>query len=300
MFGGGTDIKEYYSRHGSTIMSFAIDKAVYLIHSNRPTGNYRVSYSRTEELHDLSSVRHTLVKETVRRFGTLPPCTLTMIGDVPKGTGLGSSSALSVALCSLMLGEVDGYSLLRYAYNLELGINPSVGIQDFLPAIFGGFNIYSIDTQGDVDIKHVPRRIWDIINTHGLLLYTGIDRKAAEVLKSLRGPIATTYLSRIHSLASLVMGNIDEVTVNSLAQALNLTWEFKRNIKDVSSDKLDNQYHAARTAGALGGKLCGAGAGGCWFFIVLPDRRAAVKRALGLTEIPFCVSEAGIKDWKLT
>lgn len=102
----------------------------------------------------------------------------------------------------------------------------------------------------------------------------------------------TNYLSRIHGLASIVADNIDEMTVDTLVQSLNLTWKFKRSIKGVSSSELDDQYNVARSAGALGGKLCGAGGGGCWFFIVPPDERDNVKKALGLVEIPFQISES--------
>lgn len=293
LFGGGTDIKEYYSKHGSTIISFAVNRYIYLSYNDRPTGGYRVSYGRVEELSELSGVKHTLIKETVNRFGELPPCTLTMISDVPKGTGLGSSSAFSVALCSLVLGEVDEYSLLEYAYGLELGVNPNIGIQDFLPSIFGGFNVYNISPEVNISVKHVPKYLWNIVNVYGLLLYTGVSRESSSILKSLRRPIAmTNYLSRIQGLASIMADNIGEMTVDTLAKSLNLTWKIKRDISGVSSPNLDAQYIKARYAGAMGGKLCGAGAGGCWFFIVPPSKRGAVKNTLSLIEIPFQISES--------
>lgn len=244
----------------------------------------------------LMRARHTLVSETARRFGEMPPCTLTIISDVPKGTGLGSSSSLSVALCSLMLGEVDERSLVEYAYGLEIGVNPGIGIQDFLPPIFGGFNIYNINPNANLDVKRVPDRLWDIVNTRGLLLYTGINRESSRVLKSLRSPRAMTeYLSRIQGLASVVADNIESMTPETLGHALNLTWKFKSSIAEVSSLELNKQYDEAISAGAIGGKLCGAGAGGCWFFIVPPNRRDSIKKALGLTEISFQISDSPVK-----
>ena len=284
LFGGGTDIPEYYSQHGSVIISFALSRSIYLIHNERPTGGYRLSYSQVEELDNLLKAEHTLVRIAERLYRFKSPCTLSIISDVPKGTGLGSSSALSVALVSLARPGLGKVELLEEAYSLERQVSP-VGIQDFLPAIYGGFNIYDIDMNGHVKTTPAPLYLEKIIKQYGMLLYTGIDRDANRILKKM--PKSDKELGRIHGTAELARDNLDCFNHLTLAEALTVTWRHKRQISGVTSARLNNQFQAALQAGAHGGKLCGAGGGGCWFLIVSPGDRQKVREATGLTEIPF-------------
>jgi len=288
LFGGGTDIPEYYSKHGSLIISFAISRSIYLIHNPRPTGGYRLSYSKVEELDSLLKAEHTLVRIAERLYRFKSPCTLSIISDVPKGTGLGSSSALSVALVTLAQRGSRPAELLEEAYNLERQVSP-VGIQDFLPSIYGRFNVYDIDTDGYVQVESVPPYLVKIIQQYGMLLYTGINRDANRILEKM--PKSDRELSRIHDVAELARGKLDYFNHITLAEALTVTWRHKRQINGVTSAKLDNQFRATLQAGAHGGKLCGAGRGGYWFFIVSPGDRQRVKEAVGLTEIPFGIGE---------
>jgi galactokinase/mevalonate kinase-like predicted kinase len=125
---------------------------------------------------NLLEARHTLVRAAMHEYHKpLPPCTLSIVSDVPKGTGLGSSSALTTALVQLMRGTLKQPQLLSEAFALERKVSP-VGIQDFLPSIFGNFNIYRIDTGGNVEVTAVPMHLCRLIQQYGLLLYTGIDR----------------------------------------------------------------------------------------------------------------------------
>ena len=284
LFGGGTDIPEYYSQHGSVIISFALSRFIYLIHNERPTGGYRLSYSQVEELDNLLKAEHTLVRIAERLYRFKSPCTLSIISDVPKGTGLGSSSALSVALVSLARPGLGKVELLEEAYSLERQVSP-VGIQDFLPAIYGGFNVYDIDMNGRVKATPAPLYLGKIIGQYGMLLYTGIDRDANRILKKM--PKSDKELGRIHGTAELARGKLDCFNHLTLAEALTVTWRHKRQISGVTSARLDNQFWAALQAGAHGGKLCGAGGGGCWFLIVSSGDRQKVREATGLTEIPF-------------
>jgi D-glycero-alpha-D-manno-heptose-7-phosphate kinase len=288
LFGGGTDIPEYYSKHGSLIISFALNCSIYLIHNPRPTGGYRLSYSKVEELDDLLKAEHTIIRaaERLYRFGS--PCTFSIVSDVPKGTGLGSSSALSVALTQLARPKFRPLELLESAYHLERQVSP-VGIQDFLPAIFGGFNVYNISTNRHIQVEPAPHYLTKIIQQYGMLLYTGIDRNASHILK--RMPKSNKELSRIHSVAELARDKLGYFNHITLAEALTATWRHKRQISGVTSARLDDQFRAALKAGAHGGKLCGAGGGGCWFLIVSPGDRQKVKEATELTEIPFKVGK---------
>ncbi|GAF68169.1 unnamed protein product, partial [marine sediment metagenome] len=147
LFGGGTDLDPYCSEHGSTIISFAINRHIYLTWNDRPTGGCRLSYSQVEELELLRDAEHTLVREAVKD-GIPEPCTLTIVSDLPAGTGLGSSSALAVALGCLTYPETwAGAPLVQHAREIEQP-HSLAGWQDYLPATYGGFNIYHVAPKG--------------------------------------------------------------------------------------------------------------------------------------------------------
>ena len=292
LFGGGTDLEPFVSEYGGLVLSFALTRYIYLTHNPRPTGGYRVAYSEVEELDDLRDAKHTLVAE-MAKWHTFAPCTLTIISDVPKGTGLGSSSALSVSLVRAVDGVVEGEALAQRAYRLERGVSP-VGWQDCLPAVFGGFNAYALDGKG---VKVEPLGGWwaRFVDDCGLLLYTGKVRNANEVLPTWSK--STDELKAIKALARKVRYDLYLMTKEEFCEHLNNTWQLKRSIGGVSDPALDAQYEAAREAGAWAGKLCGAGAGGCWFFLAPPERQDAVVEALGLTRIPFRVERQGLRTW---
>jgi D-glycero-alpha-D-manno-heptose-7-phosphate kinase len=120
LFGGGTDLAPFVDEHGSTIISFAIDKYMHLIWNPRPTGGCHLGYSQVEELDTLKDAQHTLVREAAQRYGIEEPCTLTIVSDVPKGTGLGSSSALAVCLMRLDKSRLTDEGLtVHYAAAIE-------------------------------------------------------------------------------------------------------------------------------------------------------------------------------------
>jgi len=298
LFGGGSDLEPYCSKYGSTIISFAINRYMYLTWNERPTGGCRVSYSKVEEIPFLAQAEHTLVRQAAVVHGIAEPCTLTIVSDVPKGTGLGSSSALAVCLIRLVYPECDLNTLWRWAAEVEHSVS-SAGWQDYLPPTYGNFASYRIGGAGtrfDAVLKPAPF-LCDIINTYGLLLYTGDSRPADSVLGSWKKSEA--QLHDIKAIADEVAERIDEMNVTTLAQYLNATWHLKKSISGVSNDRLNWFYTQAMANGALGGKLCGAGAGGCWFFLVPPDGRAKVVEALGLREIPFQIAEKGVEMWEL-
>jgi D-glycero-alpha-D-manno-heptose-7-phosphate kinase len=299
LFGGGTDLPEYYEKHGSTIISMAIDKHMYLVHNPRPTGGYRLAYSQIEELSSLTTAQHTIVRQAALDYGEPAPCTLSIISDVPKGTGLGSSSALAVCVHRLFRtdrGERQAETA-HAAYRIEHQVS-SCGVQDHLPAAFGGFNVYTIGRDGKATARQLPQRLIDIINGHGLLLYTGRSRPADAILKTVKK--STEQLHRLHDLALYVEKQLDKPRLDAchLAGYLKLTWSLKRTIGGVKNAELDTQHDIAIDAGAMGGKLLGAGGGGCWFFLVKPESRRDVTEATGLVEIPFRITQAGVKEMR--
>jgi D-glycero-alpha-D-manno-heptose-7-phosphate kinase len=297
LFGGGTDLPNYLINHDITIISFAITRYMYVVWNPRPTGGCRLSYSRVEELGTFSYAEHTLVKAVGTEYGLPEPGTLSIIADIPKGTGLGSSSALAVGLCKLAGAcQRSESNLATTAFRLENSVSPEVGCQDHLPATFGGMKVYRVSREGVVRYSPVPKMVEAVINQYGLLLYTGESRDSSGVLKKWKDE---STLDGIRKLAEEQARCLDIWTPQFLGSVLDETWQLKRSIGGVSDVELDRQYTVAMENGAYGGKLCGAGGGGCWFFIVNPRDRERVKEALGLQEIPFRIEQEGVKEWSV-
>lgn len=290
LFGGGTDLPEYADNYGSTIISFAINRHMYITHNDRPTGGCRLSYSQVEELLSLSDAQHTLIRSWASTYSPSEPCTLTITSDLPQGTGLGSSSALAVALCALSSIVPVPTIIAHSAYNLERTVSP-VGFQDHLPASHGGFNIYKGNSEF-VSRREMPPSHLAIIHKYGILFYTGKSRSAAPILQNWR---IDSALHDIKALADEVSANRWTMGPELMGEYLHRTWEMKSRIKGVSDDNLNNQYSIACNAGAYGGKLLGAGGGGCWFFLCHPDARQTLKEAIGLIEIPFSIPLNGVR-----
>lgn len=292
LWGGGTDFPSYYTEHGSTIISFATNLYMYVTWNRRPSGGCRLSYSRVEELPSLRQAKHTIVRACANMYGFNEPCTLTIVSDVPKGTGLGSSSALSVALCKIA-GVIDysHFTLPEAAFFVERKVS-TVGIQDHLPAFYGGFRVYSI-TSGALTYATVSRKVMNLITNWGLLLYTGKTRRAADILPSWKKDIGA--LKDIHSLATEVGSQIDSLSIQGLSSYLQYTWKIKSSIKGVIDNELLSQYNEAMNAGALAGKLLGAGGGGCWFFLAHPSTHGRITESLNLTPIPFEIPSTGVE-----
>lgn len=284
LFGGGTDLPSYYEREGATIVSFALNRSIYVSINERPTGGCRLSYSKVEELDSLINAGHSLVSRAALEWGFREPCTMTIVSDLPKGTGLGSSSALTVALREVSrVGKISTTS----PFELERMVNPDVGQQDFLPALYGGLRTYRITTDGEILASNDDVERESLVNNYGVLLYTGLTRRAVSVLSNWHSSDAN-----LHDIQDLAEDYAAvKWDLKTLGNALDETWKIKSSIEGVCTYELYEQYRTAMKAGAIGGKLCGAGAGGCWFFVTEDKER--LKDRLGLVEIPFHVAERG-------
>jgi D-glycero-alpha-D-manno-heptose-7-phosphate kinase len=303
LFGGGCDLPEYSDKHGATIISFAIDRYMHVTWNPRPTGGCRLTYGKVEELDTFADAEHTLVRACARRYGIPEPATLSIVSDVPKGTGLGSSSALAVALCELVgATRTSGLDLATTAYQLEREVAP-VGWQDHQPAAWGGMRVYRTAEQGIASLP-VTRSVRNIAES-GLLLYTNRERDSAPILRTWAEKVESLHEIRelAEHVAKMIESPVSEflnlMPIKHWGDRLQSTWLRKRRIPGVSDVTLDAQYSTAIHTGALGGKLLGAGGGGCWYFIVPDDRRQAVKDALGLVEIPFRIPNVGVTEYEV-
>ncbi|MFO0875791.1 MAG: galactokinase [Gemmataceae bacterium] len=290
--GGGTDLPAFYRDEPGAVLSVAIKKHMHVTVHRRFEPTTRVAYSQTEIVEDFRDLQHDLVREAIRWTGIEEPLEITTIGDVPAGTGMGSSSSLAAGLLSALYaykGQLfSAERIARESCILELDVlNKPIGRQDQYAAAFGGLNYIQFMPDHTVRVEPVPCRaeVLTELERRTLLLYTGQTRSADKILS--RQSDATKANRRIlrkmrdlademrHTLAG--HGDLD-----SFARLLHVAWELKRQQGcGISNERIDGWYDMARKLGATGGKLLGAGGGGFLLLLAPPERHAAIVEALG-------------------
>jgi len=303
--GGGTDLPAFFRREVGAVLSVTISRHAYVTVHSRFEPNIRVAYSRTEVADDVDHVQHELVREALRLTGLGKPLEITTVGDVPAGTGLGSSSTLTVGLLHALYGYrgqvVDRYRLAREAVRIEVDVlKKPIGLQDQYAAAMGGLNYIEFHPDGVVDVHPVPCRAetLDELERRVLMFYTASNRDADQILRRQSEGTADRMpiLRRMRDLAADMRlafserGDLDEV-----ARLLHAGWELKRSLGfGITSERIDAWYDAALRAGAQGGKLLGAGGEGFLLVVAPPDRHAAIREALGHPrELKFGVDRRG-------
>jgi D-glycero-alpha-D-manno-heptose-7-phosphate kinase len=303
--GGGTDLPAFYREEYGAVLSLAIQKHMYVTVTRRFEKSVRVSYSKTEIADSVDEVQHTIVREALRKTGLGEHMEIVTIGDVPAGTGMGSSSTLTVGLLNAMYalsGRVSSPGqLASQACTIEIEkLGNPIGKQDQYAAAYGGLNYIRFNSDDSVDVHPVPcsQESMAELESRALLLYTNNKRDANVILqKQSEGTINKMKILReMRDLASEMRavisgrGNIDE-----FARLLHCGWELKRSLGfGISDDFIDSWYDAAKKAGAQGGKLLGAGGGGFLFLLAPPERHQAIRDALGNPrEIEFKIDRSG-------
>lgn len=292
--GGGSDLAAYYRRHGGAVVSTAIDQYVYVTVNRKFDERIRVSYSQTEEVGSVRSVRHPLVRESLRQVGVKGGVEITSIADVPsRGTGLGSSSSFTVGLLHALHAWRGEYrsaeQLAREACEIEIErCGEPIGKQDQYAAAYGGLNFIEFYPDERVSVQPIVCRpeLLRELQSRLLVFYTGITRPAAKVLEEKQRRIATeaskqAVLGRMVELARTLRAELQGHNLAAFGEILHENWELKKRLaRDVSSARIDAWYEAARRAGAIGGKILGAGSGGFLLFFAPPTRHEAIRRAL--------------------
>lgn len=303
LVGGGTDYPEYFARHPGAVVGMAIDRYIY-ISALRLTEiidyKYRLSYSRLERTSAHHELEHPVVRAVLKHFGVEDPLDISIQSDLPASTGLGSSSAFTVGLINLITA-LQGVSLTRFdlgrtAIQVERDLlQENVGVQDQLHSAYGGINRFDF-TGSRIRISPVQMTMecQSVLTSSLLLVYTGKTRLASEALTQ---QMAATREGRIErQLAHLVTLVNEAVTVlestdpdsmlKNLAALIHEAWRTKRELSPaISSPEIDALYDAGVRAGALAGKLCGAGGGGFLLMIVPPLERQRFVEALAPTSI---------------
>lgn len=303
--GGGTDLPAFYRQEYGAVLSVAIRKHMYVTVSPRFEATTRVAYTKTEIAEAIDDIQHTIVREALRMTGLGRHLEITTIGDVPAGTGMGSSSTLTVGILNALYAHkgmvTSAARLAEQACDIEIDLlEKPIGRQDQYAAAFGGLNYIKFNPDDSVYVEPVPVRA-DLLNEierRALLLYTAQQRSADDILKKQSEGTADrrTVLRAMRDLAMemrAVLGGRGDV--DEFAGLLHEGWEMKRSLGfGISNQFVDEWYCAARAAGAQGGKLLGAGGGGFVFLLAPPEKHEAIRDAVGHPrEIDFRIDPGG-------
>ncbi|PYB68647.1 kinase [Thermoplasma sp. Kam2015] len=295
--GGGTDLPDFYSKHGGSVVSAAINKYIYIIVNKKFDSKIRVSYSKTEIVDSVDEIRHPTVREALKLLDLDGGIEILSISDVPsQGTGLGSSSSFLVGLLNALHAYRSEYvsneTLAKEAVKIEREIlKEAGGKQDQYMAAYGGIDLLQFLQNGEVRVNPIPLKTERLqyLKENTILLYTGVERSSTE--------IHTDQISRIeeHTEEYLEMKKLAEEfavklyssSIEELGDIMDRNWVLKKRLSSkISNDVIDRLYSRARDLGAYGGKLIGAGGGGFLLFFIDREKRDRLKE-LGLRQIDY-------------
>ena len=297
--GGGSDMPDFYRRHGGAVLSTAIDKYVYVNINRKFDGGIRLAYSKTEEVGSVEQIEHRLVRAAFDLMKIDGGVEITTIADIPsRGTGLGSSSTFTVGLLNALsayLGRhISAEDLGRMSCEIEIGrCGEPIGKQDQYAAAYGGLNLIEFKADDSVVVSPIIMQpsVRDSLERRILIFYTGITRSASHILKQQSEAVTSDRakrgaLVRMVELAYVLREELQNGNLDSFGEILDDNWSLKKTLASgISTDEIDHWYALGKKAGALGGKLLGAGSGGFLMLYAPEERHAAVAEALGMLRL---------------
>lgn len=305
--GGGTDLRSFHKEETGVVLSAAIARYMYLTVKHRFGGTFRVSYSKTEICDSVDDIAHPIVKECLKTVGVAHGLEIVSIADLPSQSGLGSSSSFTVGLLNALHAHkgdlVSQAELAREACEIEVDrLKEPIGKQDQYIAAYGGLQVFQFQPDGKVFAdpvicasatkRELQRRL--------KLFYVGGDRPARSVLAKQEANLAANR-DALRMLSKLALEMRDVLVLgrdlNRFGYLLHEAWETKKTLESsISNRQIDEYYARGLRAGALGGKLLGAGGGGFLLLYCEPNHQERLRRALGqLTEVPFDFEPQGSK-----
>lgn len=308
--GGGSDFSVFYKNQVGAVVSTAINKYIYININKKFDHGIRVAYSKNEEVTSVDQIEHNLVRAVLKHYKVDGGIEITTIADVPsKGTGLGSSSAFTVGLIHA-LNTFKGQNLSNQqlgedSCKIEIDIcGEPIGKQDQYAAAYGGFNFIEFNSDDTVLVSPIKCHSDTLkkIESNILLFYTGVTRSASEILKKQSMEVASDKnkqetLKKMVNLAYTMRKELESNNIDAFGEILHEGWLLKRSIgSDISSSDIDTWYNLAVKAGALGGKILGAGAGGFLMVYSPLEKHESIKKALNfLRFIPVSFEPFGSK-----
>ncbi len=305
--GGGTDLSEFYRREGGAVLSTAIDKYIFVIVKERFDDKIYVNSTRKEIVDSIDDLKHELVREAMRMAGVTKGVEITMLADIPsEGSGLGSSSSLTVGLLNAFYifqsEQVTPERLAREASEIEIEIcGKPIGKQDQYIAAYGGTREIFFHKDDSVETRklHLSPPEFRKLGSELLLFFTDLTRKSEDILTEQKAKTANK-MAQLRELKNFVPHVREAVVTRNyprIGELLHTSWQIKSQLASkISNDRIEELYDRARNAGALGGKVAGAGGGGFLLLYVPRDRQETVRQALkDLRELPFLLEQDGSK-----
>jgi len=306
-FGGGTDFPSFFMEEGGCVLSSAIDKFIFVTIKERFDNKLRIGYTQTEMVDEVNQIQHELIREALCLMGIESGVEITTMGDIPsEGSGLGSSSTVTVGALHAMysyLGEiVTAERLAREACAIEIEkLKKPIGIQDQYIAAFGGLRFFQFLPGGEIkaDKVHISPDAQRVLNDNFMLFFTGVSRSSSSILTEQKSNIKDrkSELREIKQMAYQAREEIEKGDFDAIGELMNRSWELKKRLAGtISNGSINEIYEAARRAGAIGGKIAGAGGGGFLLLYVPYEHQNKVRTALrGLQELPFRLEADGTK-----
>jgi D-glycero-alpha-D-manno-heptose-7-phosphate kinase len=308
LFGGGTDYPSWYVEHGGAVLGFSINRYCYITLRYLPpffTYRHRIVYSRVEMVSEVSQIEHPAVRAVLTEMGVGEGLEIHHDGDLPARAGLGSSSSFTVGLLNA-INALRGQMISKQALACEAirieqdVIKESVGCQDQIWAAYGGFNRIEFSKEGFrvAPVILPQQRSRDLVD-HLVLYFTGFQRLASDVAKQKLDNFVNRHaqLTRMYAMVDEAVAILADRKrpITAIGELLHESWLLKRELSPVvSTGAIDEIYELGRQAGAIGGKLLGAGSGGFFLFFIPPERRPALRKALhGLIEVGIDVDHDG-------
>lgn len=303
--GGGTDFEDFYLNYGGAVLSTAIDKYAFVVMKQRFDDMIYVNYSKKEIVSNVDDLEHELVREAMKMAGVEKGVEISTFVDVREGTGLGSSSSITVGLLQSLYaykGEAEtAGTLARQACQIEVDIlGKPMGRQDQYIAAYGNMRFITFSGEGISAEKVVLSKEGKTkLSERLMLFFTKRTRRSGEILAEQKANIAdrVEVLKEMTKLAYQGREAITRETFDELGEMLHKGWQLKRQLASkISNSDLDEMYQAALNSGALGGKITGAGGGGFLLLYAPAQRRDDIRSALwGLEEIPLRFEADGTK-----
>ncbi len=295
--GGGSDIASFYEKHGGCVVSTGINKYMYInVHPSFDTTKTILKYSKTEIVDDIRNIEHNYFREILSKLN-LQGIEIASTADVPAGTGLGSSSSFAVGVLHVLysyLGKfVSKERLAREACEIEIDClgNP-IGKQDQYAAAYGGLNYIEFRRDGSVVVNPIIMNIKSLrqLENNLMMFYTGQLHSASVILKEQKTNITAgdkeSNQLKMCELARSLREELQSNNIDAMGEILHQNWLLKKTLANgISNPAIDEAYERAMAAGAIGGKLLGAGGGGFLLFYVLEEHQNSVKHAIGLPQM---------------
>jgi len=308
LFGGGTDYPQWYMENGGAVLSTSINQYSYITCRHLPNFfeyKYRIRYYKREEVNTINEIEHPVIREALAMLNIEGGIDLVHHGDLPAQSGIGSSSSFTVGLLHALYGMSNKMPTKRMLADAAIKVeqdllSEAVGSQDQVAAAFGGLNIITFGKVENFVVQPVilsPERKTQLEDSL-VMIFTGITRAASELARDQITSIDINY-KKLESARESVNQALNilqnQEDINLIGALLNEQWQIKKTLtKNISNNSIDRLYEAAISAGALGGKLLGAGGGGFMLFFVPPEKRHLVlERLKNYLHVPFRFENLG-------